>query len=190
MTKPASTEPLDKRARRTREALLAAFFGLVLERRYSAFNVGDIVTRANVARSTFYEHFASKNAMLACSLEGPFSPLADSVLTADNTARLHGVLQHFWENRSMARVLLAGAMRQKVGAVLVRMVEQRLADERLVFPHTLLIPSRLAAVQLAESLLAPIAAWLAGAPSCPPELLAHALRRTTVGMVNALRNPL
>lgn len=189
MNRPLPEPATDKRTQRTREALLAAFFGLVLERRYGEFNVGDIVARANVGRSTFYEHFASKNAMLASSLEHPFAALADTVLVVDNTARLVSLLQHFHENRDVCRTLLASSMRQKVGAVLVRMVEQRLADERLVFPHTLLIPARLAAVQLAESLLAPIAAWLAGAAACPPELLARALRRTAVGMVDAVRNP-
>lgn len=189
MTNDASTMSLDKRAQRTREALLAAFFGLVLERRYSEFNVGDIIERANVARSTFYEHFASKNALLASSLEHPFSALADTVLAVDNTARLVALLQHFHENRDVCRTLLAGTMRQKVSTVLVKMVEQRLADERLIFPHTLLVPARLVAVQLAESLLAPIAVWLAGAPACAPELLARALRRTAVGLVSAVRNP-
>lgn len=186
-----TTDPLpDKRAQRSREALLAAFFGLVLERRYSEFNVGDIIERANVARSTFYEHFASKNALLASSLEGPFSPLADSVLPADNSARLHGILQHFWDHRGMARTLLAGAMRQKVAAVLAGMIEQRLTGARPARPQPLPIPPRLLAIQLADGMLALIAAWLGGMTDCSAQQLAQALRRSVFASVEALRQPI
>ena len=127
--------------------------------------------------------------MLACSLEHPFAALADTVLAADNTARLHGMLQHFWDNRSMARTLLAGTMRHKVSAVLAGMIDQRLANARLVGPHTLPIPARLLAIQLADGMLAAIAAWLAGMSDCSAEQLAQALRRGTIGNVNALRQP-
>jgi AcrR family transcriptional regulator len=178
----------DKRAQRTREALLASFFGLVLERRYADIKVGDIVERANVGRSTFYEHFANKNAILAVSLEYPFSALADSVRPADNTALLIAMLQHFWENRVVGKVLFAGTMRRKVTAVLVQMIERRLEDERLIYPQALIIPTRLAAIQLAENLLAPITAWLASAPACSAQQLARALRQSTVAILSALRN--
>ena len=178
----------DKRAQRTREALLAAFFGLVLERRYTDIKVGDIVELANVGRSTFYEHFANKNAILAVSLESPFSVLADTVLPADNSTRLVWTLQHFWENRVIGKALFAATMRRKVTAVLVQMIERRLEDEHLLYPHALIIPARLAAIQLAENLLAPITAWLASAPACSPEQLARALRRSAVAILAALRN--
>jgi len=75
-------------------------------------------------------------------------------------------------------------------AVLVQMIERRLEDERLIYPHVLIIPTRLAATQLAENLLAPIAAWLASAPTCTAEQLARALRHSTVAILSALRNQL
>jgi AcrR family transcriptional regulator len=178
----------DKRAQRTREALLASFFGLVLERRYADIKVADIVARANVGRSTFYEHFANKNAILAVSLEFPFAALADTIRPADNTRQLLWTLQHFWENRVIGKVLFAGTMRRKVTAVLVQMIEQRLEDERLIYPYALIIPGRLAAIQLAENMLAPITAWLASAPACTAEQLARSLRQSTVAILSALRN--
>ena len=53
----------DRRIQRTRSALLQAFVSLLLEpRRYDQIKVGDIVERANVGRSTFYEHFRNKDA--------------------------------------------------------------------------------------------------------------------------------
>ena len=89
-------ETRDKRVQRTRQALLGAFFGLVLERRYDEIKVADILERAGVGKSTFYEHFSSKDAILASSLTGPFEVLADSTRRPDNTAQLIALLEHFW----------------------------------------------------------------------------------------------
>ncbi len=179
---------LDRRAQRTRHALLAAFFGLVLERRYASIRIGDIIDRAKVGRSTFYEHFANKGAILSCSLEAPFSVLADTVKRADNTAQLVFVLRHFWDNRSVGKSLFAGTLRRRVTSVLVGMIEHRLDEDRLGFPHAIVIPGRLLAIQLAEVLLAPITAWLDGVSTCTPELLARVLRQSTVAVVNAMHN--
>ena len=54
------TKP-DRRVERTREALLRALRDLLFERGYDGFVVRDIVERANVGRSTFYEHFEGKD---------------------------------------------------------------------------------------------------------------------------------
>ncbi len=177
---------LDKRALRSRQLLLAAFFELVLERRYAEITVADIIARAGVSRSTFYEHFANKNAILARSLEHPFSVLADAVMPTDNTAGLDALLQHFNVNRSVTRSLLAGGMRRRVAAVLVGMIEQRLVTMRLMYPDGLSIPPRLASRQIAEVLLAPIEAWLSEPELCPPRQLAEALRQSARSVLGAL----
>jgi hypothetical protein len=51
---------------------------------------------------------------------------------------------------------------------------------------SLIIPVRLAAIQLAEGLLAPTAAWLTGDAQCSAEALALALRRTATATISAL----
>jgi AcrR family transcriptional regulator len=176
----------DKRVERTRQALLGAFFGLVLERRYDEIKVADILERAGVARSTFYEHFSSKDGILASSLYGPFEVLADAARRPDNTAQLVKLLEHFWDNRAMARGIFLGAVRRKTTAVLVNLIEQRLKVDGVDKSVSLIVPLRLAAIQLAESLLAPTAAWLTGEAQCSAEALALALRRTATATVSAL----
>ena len=47
------------RKAQTKEALLTAFRDLFFERGYEAIRVGDIIARAGVGRSTFYEHYRS-----------------------------------------------------------------------------------------------------------------------------------
>jgi AcrR family transcriptional regulator len=68
----------DRRTARSRRAITSAFVALVLERRYDAIRVGDIVEKADVGRSTFYEHFRSKDDLLRQSMEGLLARIAGS----------------------------------------------------------------------------------------------------------------
>jgi AcrR family transcriptional regulator len=179
-------ETRDKRVQRTRQALLGAFFGLVLERRYDEIKVADILERAGVGRSTFYEHFSSKDAILASSLNGPFEVLADSTGRPDNTAQLIALLEHFWENRALARGIFQGAARRKMTALLVGLIEQRMKIDGVEKPVSLIIPLRLAAIQLAEGLLASTTAGLTGEARCSAYVLGLALRRTATATISAL----
>ena len=54
----------DRRIGRTRQALHQAMIALVLEKGFEAVTIKDIVERANVGRSTFYTHYASKEDLL------------------------------------------------------------------------------------------------------------------------------
>jgi AcrR family transcriptional regulator len=72
----SSSLKIDPRKKRTRDELLAAFFKLVLSRRYHEIRIADILSGSGVSRSTFYEHFASKDELLCASIEGPFMILA------------------------------------------------------------------------------------------------------------------
>lgn len=68
---------IDPRPYRTREALRSAFILLALRRRYHEIRIADILEASGIGPSTFYEHFASKDASLAASMNGATSLLAD-----------------------------------------------------------------------------------------------------------------
>ena len=55
----------DRRITRTRSALRDALIALIDERGYDTLSVGDVCLAANVTRGTFYNHFTSKEDMLA-----------------------------------------------------------------------------------------------------------------------------
>ena len=176
----------DKRVQRTHQAVLEAFFSLVLKHPYEGITVGDIVARAGIGRSTLYEHFPGKDAILAASLSRPFGVLADAVRAEDNTPALTALLEHFWENRTLARGLFAGRMRRHSVGVLVRLVQERLRADASGRRSALLLPARLAAIQVAEALFAPLAAWLTTDSGCPAERLAVALRRGALALTGTL----
>lgn len=61
----AELEPgIDRRSRRTRQALHQALIHLIVERGYDAITVADIADAADTGRSTFYAHFTDKDDLL------------------------------------------------------------------------------------------------------------------------------
>jgi AcrR family transcriptional regulator len=178
----AAADSLDPRKRRTREALLQAFFGLALSQRYHEIRIADVLVRAGVSRSTFYEHFRSKDALLAASMEGPFSILV-AMLGEVPLAQVQAILDHFWQNRALARAIFQGAGYRPVRTALVAMIEQRLRREH---GPRLRLPPRLAATALADAMLSPVVAWLTGEASCTAAELACALQASTRAQLGAL----
>ena len=172
----------DRRVRKTRSALLEAFNHLLLSRRRGRIRVSDIVERANVGRSTFYEHYASADDLHMEALSRPFAILADAAAGEGDAERLKHLLDHFWENRQRARATLAGRTGEKAVRLLTEMVEARLWDRQA----QLALPRRLAALQLAEAALGPIRGWVGGEAPCSAALLAQSLCRCGEQMMVAL----
>jgi AcrR family transcriptional regulator len=176
----------DARAKRTRDALHRAFAVLIQGHRYENLTIADITTLAGVSRSTFYAHYGSKDDILAGSIAGPFAILADTIKPHFTEARLIELLEHFWGNRALARGILGGTTRRKTIEVLIRLIEDRLRSAGLHRRGALILPRRLAAIQLAEILLAPVTAWLLGETRCTSNTLAAGLRRVSIAAVDSM----
>lgn len=58
---------MDKRAAKTRNALVEAMVELVREKGFDALKLGEILAAAGVGRSTFYGHYEGKDAFLVTS---------------------------------------------------------------------------------------------------------------------------
>jgi AcrR family transcriptional regulator len=55
----------DRRSLRTRRLVSEALMGLLLEKRYDAITVQDLLDRAGIGRATFYAHYFDKDDVLA-----------------------------------------------------------------------------------------------------------------------------
>ena len=64
-------ETLLQHAARTQSLVLGAFYDLIIERGYDGFTVRDLIDRADVGRSTFYEHFENKDDVFERSVAVP-----------------------------------------------------------------------------------------------------------------------
>ena len=70
---------MDRRQRKTREAIFRAFSSLLAKKHYSRITVQDIIDEADVGRTTFYAHFQTKEDLLNQMCEDIFSHVFSSV---------------------------------------------------------------------------------------------------------------
>jgi AcrR family transcriptional regulator len=157
-----------RRTARTRQAILSAFVALVGERRYEAIRVGDIVETANVGRSTFNDHFESKDDLLRQSMDWLLRILAEAAVPGGDEARLAFAVGHFWENRRLARAVMAPPLGASVRRQLEVAIEERLEGDAE--------PKRARAVQIAAAQLALLEAWTRGEITADEGLIAERLR--------------
>jgi AcrR family transcriptional regulator len=175
----------DKRIERTRQALRNAFFELVLSQPYSRIKIADIIAKAEVGRSTFYEHYKNKDDLLHASLHWPMTVLASAILPAEKTLDIQGVLEHFWQNRSLARPMLTGSTRKHVSRCLSQILTEQLrnlpAHKQQMYVPVSAIAHALAALQLTL-----LTDWLTGAYSASPVKLAQQLMLSSRAIVTSI----
>jgi AcrR family transcriptional regulator len=83
MTKSSSALPGDRRVRRTRATLQGALVGLVEEQDLSQISVADVVERAEVSRSTFYDHYRDVHELAEAACTSMIDDLIGVVLALD-----------------------------------------------------------------------------------------------------------
>ena len=69
---------MDRRQRKSREAILGAFVELLSKKKYEKITVGEIIERADVGRATFYAHFEAKDLLLKALSEELFCHIFDT----------------------------------------------------------------------------------------------------------------
>lgn len=101
---------MDRRQQKTRTAIFEAFGTLLSSKSYSKITVQEIINEANIARTTFYAHFETKDALLQEMCTDLFThvfsdtPVAEhthdfSQRTADPKAMLTHILYHLRDNK-------------------------------------------------------------------------------------------
>jgi AcrR family transcriptional regulator len=166
----------DRRVRRSRAALTAALSELTLERGYQRLQPAEVAQRADVGRSTLYTHFAGLDDLLAHSLDGHLTSLAECSLKPNLDPALLAVIEHFWAQRRIARPILKGEARWAISRLLVTRLEAALAEFcRLRKGPNSESSVRLIATQIAAGQLAMLDAWLSGRAAASPDQVARLL---------------
>lgn len=106
---------MDRRVVRTRAALQHALIALIMRKGYDAITVEDICAEADVGRSTFYLHFASKDALKLGGLEHLREQLAArqqemlaSTAKGDGLGFGLALFEHAREHVDLYRALIGG----------------------------------------------------------------------------------
>jgi AcrR family transcriptional regulator len=158
---------LDRRKQRTRQAALAAFSSLLFEQGYEGITLTAVAERAGLGRSTLYEHYRSKDALLAASVEGRLGMLAARNPDPRAVERLLG---HVREQAGSVRILLVQPLRSRIAHVLAARIAVRLRAEGIPEAR-----AELRAIAAAEAMLAAIAHWLRSACVIAPGAMVEEL---------------
>ena len=76
---------MDRRVRKTREAILEAFIGLMAEKNFEHITMNEIADRADVNRGTVYLHYTDKFDLLDQCIETYFVQLLENCLLDSDT---------------------------------------------------------------------------------------------------------
>ena len=160
---------VQRRVARTKTAIEDAFVQLVLEHGYERVAVEDICDRADLARATFYAHYANKEAVLFAVFNRLIEDLMERVAYQGgpwNEVRRDAMqtgFKHAAENPDLYRACLSDARtRQAYLSTLNRYVEQNFRDRLKALNRQPRIPVPVMARGFVGAHLVILEAWLAG----------------------------
>jgi AcrR family transcriptional regulator len=174
----------DRRVRRTQQALTHALIALVLEKRYSAITIQNLLDRANVGRSTFYAHYRGKDDLLLRSFERMLERLDDTLDDGSEPKRVAPVrelFRHVGEFRSFHRSLSQARMLDRVYQTGTNHLTRAIARRISALPSWAnggVVPAPVVARATAGALFALLRWWLdENAPYTPERMdeLYHAM---------------
>lgn len=114
---------MDRRQRKTRQAIFAAFTELLAKKNVGRITVGQIIEKADIGRATFYAHFETKEDLLKALGEELFCHVLDGMSHTGDTHNhifrceapedvyLH-LFTHLQKNDNQILQLLSGENRQ------------------------------------------------------------------------------
>lgn len=98
---------MDRRQKKTKDAIFKALRTLMEQKQYSAITVQEIIDEANIGRSTFYAHFETKDTLLQCLCSDIFHHVFTDLLPQEEDRldcknlelKLGHILYHLKENQ-------------------------------------------------------------------------------------------
>ncbi|HLZ62236.1 MAG TPA: TetR/AcrR family transcriptional regulator [Ktedonosporobacter sp.] len=131
---------MDRRIRKTRQAIFEAFVGLMAEKKFEQITMNEIADRADVNRGTVYLHFVDKFDLLDQCIEAHVVQLVESCCgleTADapSKAVLLRAFEHLEQHAFLYGTLLANkgvpAFRNRLMAVMLQILDEHIETSGL-----------------------------------------------------------
>ncbi len=182
----------DRRSERTRRTLDRALFELMVEKRYDAITVQDIIDRANVGRSTFYAHYQDKEDLAMSSLEHMLDRLGEDfgqdASKGERILYTVGLFQHAQEQYPVFKALTMGRgfdlFFEKGQTYLSKQVEMRVRSW-LPKGQKPQVPLPIVSNHVAGAFVALFKWWLDNKMPYPPERMDEILHQLVMPTIRA-----
>lgn len=167
----------DRRSQRTRQLVNSAMLALLLEKRYDAITVQDILDRAGIGRTTFYSHYFDKEDVHAAMMEEMLERMSQQLSkkhAGQGIIPSLELFQHSQQDQKRFHAMTGGPtaerMWETMQATLSKTIEQSLRSARNVKDPPP-IPLKIMASYLAGAFLNLLKWWLrSGMPYTPEEM--------------------
>ena len=173
---------MDRRIRKTREAIFSAFCELLAKKHFDKISVADIIEAADVGRATFYSHFETKDYLLKELCGELFCHIFDSAqkrtdhrhifeCDSGDEVFLH-LFEHFYNDDNRIRSLLCS----QNNALFLRYFKEGLIKMLGEFDMPYLnernaLPRDYAINHVATSFVETVGWWSKGNMKDPPEVI-------------------
>ena len=139
---------VDRRVLRTRDTLGDALVDLLQERTFDEITVQQVLDRAGVGRSTFYEHYRDKDDLFLSDVEDFWGGMSTSLsrmgASASRVAPVRELFAHISDARRFYAAMVASSKVHDVHE-LGRGFFARSIEERLLLAHVKMEPAQLKA---------------------------------------------
>lgn len=133
---PPCGPKMDRRVQRTRDALGDALVALIQEKPFDTITVQDVLDRAEVGRSTFYQHFRDKEDLFISDADEFFEAISMQLSRgrdpSDRVALVREFFAHVGEMRQFVAALVSSGrfrdLMELAQGHFARGIEQRLAE--------------------------------------------------------------
>lgn len=172
---------MDRRQRKTRQAIYAAFEELVEQEPYGSITVSQIIERADIGRSTFYAHFETKDELLQSMCVEMFDHIFEGVNAQCVTHRhleasdAKGRLAHLLYHLRDAYGSICGKLLKEGEPLFAAYFRNQLAGAFELDPPRLPdgMPEQLANGMLVSAFCEAVVWWFEHNTPCEPEQLAE-----------------
>ena len=167
----------DRRIAKTRKAIFAAFDALIVRKDYAKISVQDIIDEADIGRSTFYEHFETKDELLRAKCTDLFR----HIFVPDGTEKTHAfsrnstfeekiahILCHLLDDKKVVKGILAGESGEPFLRFFRGCLKKMAEDERFCVPG---VPAEYLQNHIAGAFVETVRWWTERDCAMPPEEL-------------------
>ena len=171
---------MDRRQRKTREAIFYAFTGLFARKDFNRITVGEIIEAADIGRATFYAHFETKDHLLKAFCEELFCHIFDTqtgsghrhIFDCDGAdpVFLH-LFQHLQRNDNNILALLASQNNELFLRYFRANLEQLVESQLSLFEKPGDVPEGFWKNHIISTFIETVKWWISGGMQEAPEVI-------------------